>query len=103
MFVSVAFGAFHYKVVCVGNACGALHILHGGSFHAKCYIVEEAVVKEYRLLVYIAHKRAQSVDTQAADIGTVDAYRAAVYVVEARYHVGKGTLAAAPTGPPGPR
>ena len=56
----------------VGNARSLFHLLARGSVNTKCYVVVETVVKQYRLLIDIAHQSPQIFDAELADVGASD-------------------------------
>ena len=77
----------------VGYAGRCLDLLSRRRFDSKCYVVENGVVKEDRVLVDIADEFAQVVQADVPDIRAVYAYAAAVRIIKTRNEVNQGGLA----------
>ena len=89
----VAVFALDGKVVGVGYLGGFNHLLHGGILHAEGYVVEETIVEEDGLLVYISDKGAEVGHVHIFYIHTVHQNLPASHVVVARKEVDERTLA----------
>ena len=68
----VALLGLHNEVVGVGNARRLFHLFARGAVDAEGYVVVETVVKQYRLLIDVAHQCAQILDAELADVGASD-------------------------------
>ena len=62
----------HYEVVCIGDACRLLHLLHCGVFDAERDVAYERIVEENGLLVDVADELSEVVDAELAHIDAVD-------------------------------
>ena len=88
----VALFGGHDEVVGVGDARRLLHFLARGGLDTEGDVVEEGVVKEDRLLIHVAHQRAQVGERRLADVHAVDGDGAPLHVVEAREEVHQRAL-----------
>ena len=79
----VALFAFHDELVGVSYLGSFHHLLHGGVFHTEGYVVEERVVEEYGLLVYVAYEGTQGGDGKRLHVFAVNENFAASDVVVA--------------------